>query len=75
MFKNSDTDSDAEVGHTHSGRIFREVPLVNLFEQNHEPLVQDEGFYNGEEQKILNEEQSRSARVEEEKTEESHREE
>jgi hypothetical protein len=47
MFKISDSDSDIEVGHTHSGRTFREVPLVNLFEQSHEPLAWDEGFYIG----------------------------
>jgi hypothetical protein len=58
MFKNSYIDNDTEVGHTHSGRTFREVPLVNLFEQNHEPLAQDEGFYNGEEEEILNKEYS-----------------
>jgi hypothetical protein len=60
MFKNSDSDNDTEVGHTRSGRIFREVPLVNLFEQNHEPLVQDEGFYSGEEEELVNEEHSES---------------
>ena len=56
MFRNSDNDIDIEGGHTHSGRIFREVPLVNLFEQNNEPLVQDEGFYSGEEEEPVNEE-------------------
>jgi hypothetical protein len=44
IFKNSKSDNDTQVGHTPSGRIFREVPLVNLFEQSHEPLAQDEGF-------------------------------
>jgi hypothetical protein len=44
MFKKSDSESDIEVGHTCSGRNFIEVPLVNLFEQTHEPLSQDEGF-------------------------------
>jgi hypothetical protein len=39
MFKNSDIDSDIEVGHTRSGRTFREVPLENLFEQYREPLL------------------------------------
>jgi hypothetical protein len=44
MFKNldnnnSDSDNDTEVGHTYSGRGFREVPLVNLFEKYHEPLA------------------------------------
>jgi hypothetical protein len=47
MFKNSDSDSDTEVGHMHSGRIFREVPFVKFFEKNHEPLAQEEEFYNG----------------------------
>jgi hypothetical protein len=75
MFKNSDNDSDTEVGHTRSGRPFREVPLVNLFEQNHEPLAQDEGFYSGEEEELLNEEYSESSRAEEGKTEEPRREE
>jgi hypothetical protein len=75
MFKNSDSDSDTEVGHTHSGRTFREVPLVNLFEQSHEPLAQDEGFYSGEEEELLNEEHSESVRAEEGKTEEPRREE
>jgi hypothetical protein len=75
MFKNSDSDNDTEVGHTRSGRIFREVPLVNLFEQNHEPLAQEEGFYSGEEEELLNEEHSGSTGPREEKTEEPHREE
>jgi hypothetical protein len=64
MFKNSDNDSDIEVGYTRSGRTFREVPMVNLFEQSHEPLEQDEGFYNGEEEELLNEEHSESTREE-----------
>jgi hypothetical protein len=75
MFKNSDSDNDTEVGHTRSGRTFREVPLVNLFEQNHEPPAQEEGFYSGEEEELLNEEHSESAREEEGKTEEPRREE
>jgi hypothetical protein len=37
---------------------------VNLFEKNHEPPVQEEGFYNGEEEELLNEEHSESAREE-----------
>jgi hypothetical protein len=46
MFKNLDNDNnnDTEVGHTRSGRAFREVPLVNLSEQNHEPATQGEGL-------------------------------
>jgi hypothetical protein len=71
MFKNIDNDNDAEMGHTHSGRIFREVPLVNLFKQNHEQLVQDEGFYSGEEEELVNEEHSESGRAEESRREES----
>jgi hypothetical protein len=70
MFKNSDSDNNIEVGHRHSGRTFREVPLVNLFEKTHGPLAQDEGFYSGEEEELLNEEHSESAREEEGKTEE-----
>jgi hypothetical protein len=57
----------------HSGRTFREVPLMNLFESNNEPLAQDEGFYSGEEEQLLNEEHSESARAEEGKTEEPRR--
>jgi hypothetical protein len=44
MFKNSNNDSDIEAGHTCSGRVFREVPLMNLFKKNY----RDEGFYSGE---------------------------
>ena len=47
MFKNSDSDSDTEVGHMHSGRSFRNIPLVNLFNQSYRPLAQDDGFYSG----------------------------
>jgi hypothetical protein len=75
MFNNSDSDRDTEVGHMHSGRTFREVPLVNLFEQNHEPLAQEEGFYSGEEEELLNEEHSKFVQEDEGKTEETHREE
>jgi hypothetical protein len=64
MFKNSDNDNDTEVGHTRSERSFREVPLVNLFDQGHEPLAQDEGFCSGDEEELLNEEHSESAREE-----------
>jgi hypothetical protein len=35
MFKNSDSDNDTEAGHTHSGRVFREVHLANLFKKNY----------------------------------------
>jgi hypothetical protein len=48
---------------------------VNLFEQNHEPLVQDQWFCSGEEEELVNEEYSESDRAEEGKTEEPHREE
>jgi hypothetical protein len=67
MFKNSDSDNETKVGHMRSRRTFREVPLVNLFEKSHEPLAQDEGFYSGEEEELLNEEQSGSTGAEEEK--------
>jgi hypothetical protein len=69
MFKNSDNENNTEVGHTRSGRTFREVPLVNLFEQSHKP-TQEEGLYSGEEEELLNEEHSESTRAEEEKTKE-----
>ena len=59
MFKNSDSDSDTEAGHTHSGREFREVHLVNLFNQNYG----DEGFYSGEEADLMNEEPLEPARA------------
>jgi hypothetical protein len=75
MFKNSDSDIDTKVGHTHNGKIFREAPLINLFERSHEPLEQDEGFYSGEEEELLNEEHLESAREEEGKNEEPLREE
>jgi hypothetical protein len=35
MFKNSNSDSDTEAGHTRSGRAFREVHIANLFKQNY----------------------------------------
>jgi hypothetical protein len=75
MFKNSDSNNDTKVGHTRSGRSFREVPLVNLFEQSHKPLAQDKGFYSGEEEELLNEEHLESIRTREGKTEEPRREE
>ena len=75
MFKNSDSDNDIEVGHMHSGRTFREVPLANLFEQYHEPILQEEGFYRGEEDELLNEEHSGSIGPREEKNKEPRREE
>jgi hypothetical protein len=75
MFKNSDSDSDVEVGHTCSGRTFREVPLENLFEKYREPILQDEGFYSGEEEELLSEEHSGSIGPREENTGEPRREE
>ena len=51
MFKNLDSDSDIEAGHTHSGRVFRKVHLVNLFKQNYG----DEGLYSGEEADLTDE--------------------
>jgi hypothetical protein len=60
MFNNLDNENDTEIGHTHNGRTFREVPLSNLFEQDHKPLLQEEGFYSGEEEELLNEEHSGS---------------
>jgi hypothetical protein len=69
MFKNSDSDSDAETRHTRSGRSFREVPLANLFKQSY----RDEGFYNGEEADLIDEEYSESARAEEVETKELRR--
>jgi hypothetical protein len=68
LFKNSDNDSDIEAGLMHSGRPFREVPLVNLFKQNY----RDEGFYSGKEAELSDEERSESARTEEVGTEELH---
>jgi hypothetical protein len=58
MFKNSDIDSDIEVGHVRSGRLFREVPLANLFKRNYG----DEGFYSGEEADLTDEEYSESCK-------------
>jgi hypothetical protein len=75
MFKNLDKNNDKEVGHTCSGRSFREVPLVNLFEQGHKPLARDKGFYSREEEELVNKEHSESAREEEGKTEEPSQEE
>jgi hypothetical protein len=71
MFKNSDNDNDIESGHKRSGRVFREVPLVNLFKKNYG----DEGFYSGEEEDLTNEENSKFVGIKEGKTEEPRREE
>jgi hypothetical protein len=59
MFKNSDNNSNTKDGHTRSGRVFREVPLVNLFNQNYG----DEGFYSGEEADMIDEEHSEEGKV------------
>jgi hypothetical protein len=61
MFKNSDSDSDTEAGHTRSGRVFRGIHLENLFKQNYG----EEGFYNGEEVDLIDEEHSEPTRTEE----------
>jgi hypothetical protein len=66
MFKNLDSDSDTEVGHTRSGRVFREVQLANLFNQNYG----EEGFYSGEEADLTDEEHSELVRTEEGQAEE-----
>jgi hypothetical protein len=71
MFKNSDSDSDTEVGHTRSGRAFREVHIANLFKKNYG----DDCFCSGEEANLTDEEHSKPARVEEEKAEETRRDE
>jgi hypothetical protein len=70
-FKNSDSDSDTEVGHTCSGRVFGEVHLANLFKKRYG----DEGFGSGEEADLTDEEHSEPAGTEEGKVEEPHREE
>jgi hypothetical protein len=59
MFKNLDSDSDIEAGHTRSGKVFREVHLANLFKQNYEY----EGFYSGEEAYLTNEQDSKYSRA------------
>jgi hypothetical protein len=71
MFKNLDSDNDIEVGHTRSGRVFREFLLANLFKKNYG----DEGFYSGEEADLTDEEHSKPARAEEGKAEELRRDE
>jgi hypothetical protein len=68
MFKNSDSDSDIEDGHVHNGRVFRGVHLENMFKKNYEK----EGFYNGEEADLTDEERAEPSRPEEGATEELH---
>jgi len=65
MFKNSDSDSDTEDGHTGSGISLKNIPLVNLFKQSYEPLAQDERFYSGEEVEQSDEEYLDFLRAEE----------
>jgi hypothetical protein len=74
IFKNSDSDSDTEIEHTNSGRTFREFPLANLFEHDHESLLPEEGFYSGEEEELLSKEHSGSIGLREENIEEPCRE-
>jgi hypothetical protein len=61
MFKNLDSDSDIEDGHTCSGRVFRGVHLENLFKKNYG----EEGFYSGEEEDLTDEEHSEPTETEE----------
>jgi hypothetical protein len=75
MFKNSDSDSDAEARHTRNGRSFIKVPLSNLFKHSYRPLAQDKDFYSGEEAGLSDEEYSEFARADEVETEEIFREE
>jgi hypothetical protein len=74
MFKNSDNDNDTEVGHTHSGILFRKVPLMDLFKQSYGPLNKDKDFYNEEEVGRSDEEYLEFARTEEVEIEEFRRE-
>jgi hypothetical protein len=58
-FKNSDSDTDTEAGHTRSGRGFREVHIANLFKKNYD----NEGFYSGEKVDLTDEEHSEPKNV------------
>jgi hypothetical protein len=71
MFRNSDSDSDTEAGHTHSGKAFREVHLSNLFKHNYG----DKGFYRGEEADLTGEEHLEPIETEEGKAKEIRRDE
>jgi hypothetical protein len=51
MLKNLNNDRDIEAGHTHSGKVFREVHIANLFKKNYG----EEGFYSGEEEDLIDE--------------------
>ena len=66
MFKISDNESDTKARHTRSGKVFRGVQLENLFKQNY----REEGFYNGEEVDLTDEEHLEPTRTEEGETEE-----
>jgi hypothetical protein len=66
MFKNLDSDNNTKYGHTCSGRVFREVHIVNLFKKNYG----DEGFYSGEEADLTDEEHSEPAGTKEGKDKE-----
>jgi len=68
MFKDSDSDIDTEARHMHSGRVFREVHIVNTFKKNY----RDEVFYSGEEVDLKDEEHSKPTGIEEGKVEEPH---
>jgi hypothetical protein len=59
MFNNSDSDREIEAKHTCSGRVFIEVPLMNLFKKNYG----DEGFYSGEEVDLTDEEHLEEGKV------------
>ena len=71
MFENSDSDNDTEAGHTCSGRVFWGVHLENLFKKNYG----EEGFDNGEEADLTEEEHLEPTRAEEEATKELHQDE
>ena len=66
MLKKSDCDNDTEAGHTRSGRVFREVPLMNLFKKNY----RYEGFYSGEKVDSTDEDHSEEGKVAEPRQEE-----
>jgi hypothetical protein len=53
----------------HSGRVFRGVHLENLFKQNYE----EEGFYSGEEEYLMDKEHLEPTEIEEGQAEELRR--
>jgi hypothetical protein len=71
MFRNLDNDGDTEVGHTRSGREFKEVHLANLLKRNYG----DEGCYSREEEDLMDKEHLEPVREKEGKAEEPHQEE